>query len=401
MDPVLDRIDDWERAGLIDGSTAARLRAAEAGRADAAPSPDLAGERTPIDPVLPQSRAGHLSVSAVFGPGVTIGEMFGYLGGGFILGAWSAFAVRLAGSNVDTSMIGAGALIAAVGLVVVGLALGTADPRRRRAAGVALLVAVPYVSIAAAAFLGRSRLDPYLLAIVVTAVTVGAATLTRLLLPALLTTLGLVGSITGFGWAVLAYALTLVTPRFDVGFPSQPPQNEVPVVIVSAVGWLLVALVLGFFAIAEDRAAPEPADDPDGHDAARRRSTLIRAWAGLVAVWGLASAVSRSGYGFDFGRVIPAWIGDAAILVLALILVERAFRRDSGAFLFAAGIGFITALTDFNFTYLGESRDLGLLIEGGILLAVGFAADRLRRRMPGGRSMPPPSVVEPVANTAS
>jgi hypothetical protein len=169
-----------------------------------------------------------------------------------------------------------------------------------------------------------------------------------------------------------------------------------PGLLITAVGWLVVGLALGILAIAEDRAAPQAANDPDANAAARRRSTLIRAWAGLVAVWGLASAVTTSTYindNFDYGRVLAPWIGDGAILVLALILVERAFRRDSGAFLFAAGIGFATALTDLNFSYLSESRDLGLLIEGGVLLVVGFGAERLRRRMPGGR---PPSAPSPV-----
>ena len=50
------------------------------------------------------------------------------------------------------------------------------------------------------------------------------------------------------------------------------------------------------------------------------------------------------------------------------------------------------ALTDFNFSYLSESRDVGLVIEGVILLGVGFAADRLRRRIgsPGSERTPVP-----------
>jgi hypothetical protein len=56
----------------------------------------------------------------------------------------------------------------------------------------------------------------------------------------------------------------------------------------------------------------------------------------------------------------------------------------------------ITALTDFNFSYLSDQTEVGLLIEGLILLAVGFAADRIRRRL--GRSgddtdaAPPPAL---------
>ena len=80
------------------------------------------------------------------------------------------------------------------------------------------------------------------------------------------------------------------------------------------------------------------------------------------------------------------------MIVLAAILLERALRRDSAAFMIAAAIGLVTALTDFNFSYLSESRDVGLVIEGVILLGVGFAADRLRRRIgsPGSERTPVP-----------
>ena len=93
--------------------------------------------------------------------------------------------------------------------------------------------------------------------------------------------------------------------------------------------------------------------------------------------------------------MITPWIMDAILLGLVAILVERAFRRTAGAFLFAAGIGLIVALTDFNFSYLSGSTELGLLVEGGLLLAVGFGADRLRRRLPGGPSAGPDALGQP------
>lgn len=391
MDPVLDRIEVWERDGLIDALTAGRLRAAEAGRGDGdAAGTDLAGSNGVQEavPEMTLAGAGRMSVGSVFGPGVMIAEMFAYLGGGFLLAAWSAFVIRVAGAGADTQRFGVGGLITAAGLVVIGLVLGATDRRRRRAAGVVFLVALGYIAVSLAAFLTTWFTDPLVFALLVTSGTLAAAAIFRRLLPALLTSVGLLASITGFGWAVLEIAASLIAPRPFDGFanPDEPP-SELALIVVAAVGWLVVALVLGFLAIAEDRAAPDPADDPERCDDAHRRSTLIRAWAGLVAVWGLASAVTRSSFAADFAtaRVIPAWLGDAAILVLAIILVERAFRRDSGAFLFAAGIGFVTALTDFNFSYLADSRELGLLVEGGILFGVGLLADRLRRGMPGGR----------------
>jgi hypothetical protein len=405
MDPVLDRIAAWERTGLLDPVTATRLRADEAARTSG-PAVGSADAGTPVPSPAP-ARSTSLSMSSAFGPGVTIGEMFAYLGGGFILGAWSAFIVRLAGSALNTTMIGGGALIAAVGLSVLALGLGTVVPRRRRAAGVTLVVAILYITAAVGTFVSQTHLEAFLLAIIVTGAAAGAAAAFRLLLPALLTTLALMASVTAFGWAILTFLESKIVSRVDLGFGGDSPQSGLPLLLIGAIGWLAVALVLGLLAVAEDRADARRAVEDDGRDdhaAARRRSTLIRAWAGLVAVWGLASAVTQSWYTSDFAyqRVIPAWLADVAILVLAIILVERAFRRDSGAFLVAAGIGFVTALTDFNFTYVSESRDIGLLLEGGILLGVGFIADRLRRRMSGGRSAPPPpappvAIVDPGA----
>jgi len=74
---------------------------------------------------------------------------------------------------------------------------------------------------------------------------------------------------------------------------------------------------------------------------------------------------------------------------VSLVLVERAFRRESSAFILAAAIGLITALTDFNFWYLTSSTDVGLLVEGLILIGAGVAADRLRRRIDRSRAAPP------------
>ena len=80
------------------------------------------------------------------------------------------------------------------------------------------------------------------------------------------------------------------------------------------------------------------------------------------------------------------------MLVLAAVLVERAFRRDATSFIYAAALGLIVALTDFNVSYLSNSTEIALLIEGLILLGVGVAADRLRRRIGRSGDAPP---VEP------
>ena len=98
---------------------------------------------------------------------------------------------------------------------------------------------------------------------------------------------------------------------------------------------------------------------------------------------GAASELTASGSlgGDEYGRLIEPWMADLAILAIAAVLLERAFRRDSTAFVLPAAIGLILAMTDFNFSYLAQSRSIGLLIEGGILLAVGFVGTRIRRRL--------------------
>ena len=96
---------------------------------------------------------------------------------------------------------------------------------------------------------------------------------------------------------------------------------------------------------------------------------------------------------------------------MSAVLVERAFRRDATAYIYPAALGLIIALSDANVSYLSGGTEVALLVEGLILLGVGLAADRLRRRIgaaegghpgspgPAGGSMataateePPPSV---------
>jgi CDP-diglyceride synthetase len=182
----------------------------------------------------------------------------------------------------------------------------------------------------------------------------------------------------------------------DIGDPiSVGGPDPLVLVLVTAAWWLVLALIVGMIGLREANTTDE---DP----AAGRRAALTRLWAGLVAVIGLATAVTRSDYTYDpvagnYGRVIEPWIGDLAILVLAAVLVERAFRRDASTFVYAAALGLIIALTDFNFTYLSSSTELGLLIEGVILLGAGVAADRLRRRIGHPEPEPEPEVEAPAA----
>jgi len=129
MDAVRTRIDEWERSGLIDGPTAGRLRdsvatSTEGPATDVGPAaPASPGPAPAPEPAPPRPGPSSTSISAVFGPGVTIGEMFSYLGVGFIVGAWSAFVIRVAGERADVTVLGGGALVTAIGLIVLGIVL--------------------------------------------------------------------------------------------------------------------------------------------------------------------------------------------------------------------------------------------------------------------------------------
>jgi len=392
VDQVLERIAAWEAAGLIDAATSERLRAAEAAQS----SHETGDQRAP-DAAAP-ARRGPSSVASIFGPGITIGEMFAYLGGAFLLGAYETFVVRSAGFGAGSDLpVAVGWAVAAIALGIVGLVLRDGDARRRRAAGVMFALAVAHAGSAGAAMASLAGIEwpgaGVIGAVVASAVAIGL----RLLHRALLTQVALLVSVTTFAGLLLSWLESVIVPQRqfnDIGDPiAVGGPDPLLLVLVSAAWWLVLALIVGLIGLREANTTDE---DP----AAGRRAALTRLWAGLVAVIGLATAVTRSDYTYDpvagnYGRVIEPWIGDLAILVLAAILVERAFRRDASTFVYAAALGLMVALSDFNFTYLSSSTELGLLIEGVILLGAGVAADRLRRRI--GREEPEPEIAAPVA----
>ncbi len=394
MDQVLERIAAWEAAGLIDAATAERLRAAET-----AQSRRDAGDGEPGGTPTAAHR-GPSSVASIFGPGIAIGEMFAYLGGAFLLGAFETFILRPAGFEGRQFLtITIGMAVAAIALTIGGLILRKGDARRRRAAGVLFALAVAHVAAAVAAGAEGSGFAWPATGAIAAAVATLAAFGYRQIHPSLLTQVALLASGTSFAGLLLSWLESVVVPQpqfTDIGDPI-PVGGPDPLllVLVSAAWWLALALIVGLIGLREANTAD---DDP----AAGRRAALTRLWAGLVAVIGLATSVTRSDYNYDpvagnYGRIIEPWIGDLAILVLAAILVERAFRRDASTFVYAAALGLMIALSDFNFTYLSSSTELGLLIEGVILLGAGVAADRLRRRIGREEPEPEPQVEAPAA----
>lgn len=391
MDAVLERIAAWEAAGLIDAVTAARLRQAELSRPAEPSSSGL-----PIEAPGPGgARHPSSALAEALGPPVSIVEMFAYLGGTFLLGAYGAFVGRIAAETQSRDLVsGVGAAIAAQVVTAVAFALRRGDARRRRAAGAFLAVATGAFMLSGYSFASAARLEPVEINLVAASVATVAAIAFRVIHPALLTQATMLAAATALAAFVLDWLRSIVDVgvRFDESgnlVPTDRP-DQLPLVIFAAAWWLAFAVILGGLALREAAGT-----QPDVA-AARRRAGLTRLWAGLVAVIGLTTAVMRSDYrtANDYGRVLEPWIGDLALVVLAAVLVERAFRRDANAFILAAAIALIAALTDFNFTYLSSSTEVGLLIEGLILLGAGFAADRLRRRV-GGSGVDPGRPITP------
>jgi hypothetical protein len=376
----------WEAAGLIDAPLAARLRAASAATVT----------------IAVEAPARQTSAGSFFGPVVTIGEVFAYLGLSFLLGAWLAFLSSVAQPGIGhrEAIMTGGLGLAALVLVGLGLFLKRGDSRRRRGAGVAFAAATVLVAgsgeyLVQMQFL-INRLQGAVPAVLVAAIATAVALVLRRLLPAVTTQLALLGWLTGLAGVVLLWIESLFGYPISFGggaccatYPPSP--SPIGQVIGGAVWWLLVALGLGVLAIVEMR-------NGDGLPETGRRVGLTRFWAGLVAVVGLAVSLTQNGpMGNDangymtYGPIIEPWIAQVVILAVAVALVERAFRRNSTAFILAGAAGLIIALTDFNVAYLQASvaqalgvartTNIGLLIEGGILLTVGFGGDRLRRRL--------------------
>ena len=368
-DVVLERIAAWEAAGLIDAATAERLRAVEA-----AGAAHEEGESS----ISPAGLA-----SSFFGPAVSVVEMFSYLGIGFVLAAWGYLITRLANEATDPTrswLLVAGAAVPAAVFFVVGLVLHGRSPRLDRAAGVAYLLSVGFVWAGVLANVSIFT-QGALAQVAGAAAAVVAAAAYRWLHPAVLTLVGLLAAITGLTAAGLELLNQVFYPA-PADLDAFPPQPGIPGAVMSSIAWIACAIVIGLIGLAESRG---------GSSAAERRATLARFWAGVVAVVGVATAVMRTEYpDGNAMRAIEPIVGELIVLGVSAVLLQRAFRRESGAYVLAAALGVIIALTDFNFSYFAEraGTEVALLIEGLLLIAIAFVAERLTRRV--GRSSPPP-----------
>ncbi|HEX5015171.1 MAG TPA: hypothetical protein VFV72_13555 [Candidatus Limnocylindrales bacterium] len=375
-DEVLQRIAGWQAAGLIDAATAERLRSAEL--------------TTPAEPPGPDSETARPGVLAsFFGPSVSIVEAFSYVGGAFLLGSWSALIVRLSGEAASESsrewIIVAGIAIAAAAFFVLGWILDGRSPRMSRAAGVMFLLSA--LSIWGGAYANAEIfLDGSIVAVVGAGAGLVAALAFRKLHPSLLTQLAMLATLTGLVSALLGLLDELLYPEASLPLGTYV-ERGLPSALVAAAAWIGCAVVIGVIAVAESRS-----DDP----AAARRAALTRFWAGVTAVSGVAYSLMQTNFDETGAhRVIEPWIADLAVLIVAAVLLERAFRREAASYVLAAALGVIIALTDFNATYFAPSSgaEVALLVEGLLLIAIAFAAERISRRVTGRRppAFPPPT----------
>jgi hypothetical protein len=374
-------IAGWESAGVIDRETAERLRAAEA---------ETGSHRTPGSGETDAAVQPRSAAAAMFGPGVTISEVFAFLGGGFLLAAWSSFISRATGpSGQPEAVAGIMALLAAAVLGGLGLRLRRGSERGSRAAGVAFILASSYVGVAAITFASSASVAFPAAGVLASGAALAVALGLRSIHPSILTQVGVLSWMTALAASALAWVQVTLFPEHlsdTTGLPTTSGLDPIVLALASAAWWLAMAVFVALIGLREARRAAR-----DGDAAAARRAAVSRFWAGLTAVIGLAMAITSSGDlgAAGYGRVLQPWIGDLALLALSAVLIERAFRRDASSFIYTAALGLIVALTDFNVSYLSGSSEVALVIEGLILLGVGFVADRLRRRVGRHGAEPP------------
>jgi hypothetical protein len=358
-DEILERIDAWLEAGLIDPATAERLRTAE--RAE----PSVQAAR----PSNPMQAAG-----AWFGPPSTIAEWFGYIGAAFLLAAWHVLA-----PNGTTFQDGLRWFGPAIVFTAIGFGLLRMSERLGRPAGVAFVVATVHVYAGLHAILGPANPPPEP-EVLATGLTAAAALAYRRFHPAVLTQIGVLG-------ALLSFATSLLTWLRDVIFgagasPFQASQSSVLAMALLSAGWWLVwAVALGLLARWEWRIGEEaPIEATPAEAAAARRGRVTRLVAGLTAVLGAMSGVWLSGAD---GRALEPLVGDGVLILISGVLLAISIRFGSLTYLLPAATGFIAALTDLNAKYVAQQTGTGiaLLLEGLILLGTGVVAEQLRRRL--------------------
>jgi hypothetical protein len=373
----LDRIAAWEQAGLIDPTTAGRLRQAEEGEAG---QPFAGADRPP---------SGNQPRGLVLSLPIGITELFAYLGSFFVLGAWET-SVTTNIPDIDANRWTWGILalgVPAVALSAFGYWLTSrGDGRSRRAAGLAWLVAIWYV--VGAVFLAEGELglrDPLVMGLVAFGCGLLAAVAFCWRLPALTTLFGLVASgfltalygqvwvhvtILGSSWPVLAEGVSSAAALVWIGY--------------TALWWWCVAGVIEIVAeTCTGRTRPGVVG----------RMALTRFLGGLVAVFGTEMAVTVSQRDparlYWSVRVLEPAAGDLILIGVCAVLLVLGARLRTGAYLWPAALGVLIALSEVNATYLASSDTASaLFVEALILFGVAGAAHLFRRTLTGADPWP-------------
>ena len=352
---VLDRIDRWRAAGLIDDPTAERLRSAEADEPGGGPVREAAAASATGLPG---------AIGSMFGP-TPIAELFAYLGARFVIVAWHVLVASwrqpvydsgLDGPAVDYLRIALEWGLPAVALAVAGWLLLGRDDRSRRATGVAFAVATLHVyGGVGQAFQGGD----YLLAAVAASVaSVAAAILFRVRQPGMVTQLVLLVTIVSLSTSALASVGHALFGELDYGFDGTLVNgNLVTRQLLQLAWWLGTAVLLGLVARREIAAARAVAFEPVVGVAAARRAALTQFAAGLTAVGGTATAVLAGGFA-DQG--LPTIAGDGVVLVVGAVLLVFAARTASIYLYPMAALGIIIALTSLNATYVAQQTGIGV-----------------------------------------
>lgn len=336
---VLERIESWQRTGLIDGATAERLRFAEG--------------QAPASATRPGTRAAT-------GAGLVVTAV----GGGFVLAAW----YWLVGRFVTDSGINPAAAFA-VGTFLPALLFGGAGWvlrfTRPQAGGALLVLAAAHAGVAAA-FLDQvirpGELNEDLA--VGSLAALGAAAIGRLGHRELRTTSGVVLAIgaVGLAWGMFLDTRLFPSPGWegDGGGAVQP--------LLKAAWWLALAAAAVLVAEWEARQA-------DGEAVLRAGI----AWLGGAA-YGILGTSGALLIGGRYGPIEPV-VGVAIVLLVVAAFVGLSLRTGATGPLYAAALGIILALSSLNAAYIVDDVGMGpaLFLEGLILVVVGVATDRARR----------------------
>jgi hypothetical protein len=359
---ILDRIDTWEAAGLIDGPTAERLRGVERREL---PAVAATGDR------------------AGGGGGIGVAEMFTYLGALFVLLAWHAtIQAREPIGNPD-AVRSIAAFVPGFALGILGIVLARRPAPLRRAAGAALFVSAG--EIGAGAFFAMQWFNPStdygpqpLDALIGATAGLIAAGFYRWRLAALATQLAVIIGVCSTASLAMNWYDEVIFGSAPFGEGGEVGWGVSFLRVVLTLGWWwLIAALLGFLGLLEERR---------GGQGSGARAAATRIAAGLAAVLGTWTAITIMGpwnWETEPSRVLEPAVGDALMLAVSIVLVALALRRVTSAYLWPAALGVLIALTDLNASYVVDETGMGpaLLVEALALFGIALLSDRIRRRI--------------------